>query len=392
MIENQNISKLIADWKLISLEIKEMKNKYNRSIGFNVFKLISAKDYRENFHSHIIFKIFQVDEGNLIKLFIEMINLKLKVNGDKINLADFSCADVKKEYSIEGKRRIDILIYDTRSKRAIIIENKMNNAIDQPRQIADYYNCISTGELGKLEVISIVYIPLVGNKHPSYSDWKPEEIKEIEPKIVVIPAFSTDGINLVENWIEHCIKASNQINFQSTLTQYKERIMELANGDKIIEENLPNFYELIKNGGRDSLISASSIYQMMARLSEYRSKRIIMKFDNDANMFKAKSYFYNEDRNVWVAKFHNFRHQTEIDLALRIECKEETYAITLNEGGKTFDKSKDKLSDFLTKKGMSVDFEMIKNDEWRFKTIFSFPTDDSNLDTEIRKILVQLNK
>ena len=116
--------------KTLSREYR--KSKKNRSeLGLNVFTLASEFYYRENFHSFILASYLNPTEkhfeGNkYLHQFIELLNKKGVEKGhSKISIDDFLNSEVHIE-----KHKIDILITDDVSKKAIIIENKINNAID----------------------------------------------------------------------------------------------------------------------------------------------------------------------------------------------------------------------------------------------------------------------
>ncbi len=68
---------------------------------------------------------------------------------------DFSAVEVKTEVSTDESRRIDILI--VWGNNAVIIENKLNNAVDRPDQLKDYLE--DTENKGK-NVLKVVYVPL----------------------------------------------------------------------------------------------------------------------------------------------------------------------------------------------------------------------------------------
>lgn len=384
---NNKILDFINKWKPYYKEIKDMKDSHYKNIGFNIFKIISDRYYREDFHSNIIYQILNKND-RFLKLFINMLNMKIE--GKKIKPNDFSDSKIKIESGIEGKRRIDILIYNEETKKAIIIENKINNAIDQKRQIPDYY-CHTAKQF---EVVAVVYIPLLGNKKPVLDKWTNEEIDKIDDKIVTIPAFSTNGINLSEHWINPCILASNEINFISTLKQYTDLIIDLSK-NKLMTNKGKEFYELVLGKNKDIIDynTALSIRDMVNQLSEYRVERIKEKFENkeNAKIFRNKSHFYNKDLKVWVCKFENYK-DNNFDLWLRIESREDHYIITLSEG-KTFKEGQmDKLENFIKSKKLESYFiKKNKDNEWHAK-VFCFPNYDDELDIQIQEILKNLNK
>jgi PD-(D/E)XK nuclease superfamily len=387
MNDDKAILELIEEWKPKAIDLKEMKGRYEKKTSFNVFRIISATYYRENFHSQIIYKILIEQEDNVknkfLNLFLKMLNNSGKK--EKINFNDFLDSEIKREYCIDGQRRIDLLIKDEKSKKAIIIENKMNNAVDQNRQIPDYYNFLKKE---RYEVISIVYLPMVGNKLPSTNNWTQEEINEICDKIVTIPAFNPKGTNLSNDWIDLCIAESNQIDFKSTLNQYKDLIMDLTN-HKVLDSKMEDFYTLAsKTDNYDTILS---IIEMHNSLLKYRADKISEVFAESIQpkIFEKNSCFKPLKRDIWVSKLQDYQDK-KIDLWLRVEVSLREYKITINEG-KTFKKDNDKLSVFVKSRGLEGYFKRVDEQSWHSKE-FSFPNEEDALHKEVRKIIEAINK
>ena len=179
---------LIQNWKQITdnhikkigqliVDMLDLHREYVKiektDIGFNIFTLCSDKYYRENFHSDII-KAFldpteKHNEGNkYLHIFIDLLNCVN--NQNHIKKSDFENASVERE-----KQHIDILVADETSKKAIIIENKINNAGDQHRQLPRYYDKLK----GDYDVVAIIYLTLNNSKKPYTSDWTNEEKESI---------------------------------------------------------------------------------------------------------------------------------------------------------------------------------------------------------------------
>jgi hypothetical protein len=88
---------------------------------------------------------------DLIESFLWFIDVDFELQKD-------SNLKVETERKVEGRRSIDILIswLDGNKKHAVIIENKLNNAPNQPNQLNDYHDSlIKEG----YEVDKIVYMP-----------------------------------------------------------------------------------------------------------------------------------------------------------------------------------------------------------------------------------------
>jgi len=234
----ENISKLLEIIHPISKSRKKrivQKSNY----GFNVFELISDTYYKENFHSQILSKFLSPsyhDEGiQLLETFIKCLN---NLCDNRISFNQFQNPIVENE-----KDNIDIRIRDIQSKKSIIIENKINNAVDQYRQLPKYLaNEINAG----YDVVAIVYLTLVKGKKPSKLDWTDEERKTINNLLIELPAFSYSNTNLCRDWIDMSIINTKELNVISTLRQYRDIINKLTQKemDKLIVEK---FYSEILN-------------------------------------------------------------------------------------------------------------------------------------------------
>jgi hypothetical protein len=220
----------------IFLKLKSIQDEI-KSNSYNLFTLSSYNTYLENFHSDVISILLNPNERHkqdslFINLFLEyLISLGVNIIKD-----DFILCEITRE-----KGRIDIWIKDNTSKKSIIIENKINNAIDQEKQIENYYQyAISSG----YKVEAIVYLTLNGNKNAPLS-----ENQELNKLIINIPAFTNNRNDFTNGWLNKCYdKVSDEQN-RSFLYQYIKLIKHLSRSgmDKQIKDD---FYALInKNDG-----------------------------------------------------------------------------------------------------------------------------------------------
>jgi hypothetical protein len=206
-------------------------------------------------------------------LFIDLLNRKN--NQFNIEKEDFQNSDVYIE-----KHKIDILITDESSKKAIIIENKINNAIDQFRQLPRYVDIIKN----EYEIVAIVYLTLNSAKRPDKTDWTSDERKSIEKNLKLIPVFDTNPnrINLYKDWIEPSIIISQNINSSSILRQYGE-LLKYLNTNTMDTVALKKFYETIQN--EKNLETAISIRDMLNDLPQYLANRIEDKYKENCHPF-----------------------------------------------------------------------------------------------------------
>lgn len=273
---------------------RSISDRYNESKcdvnanSFNYFTLISDLYYRENFHSDVMRYLLDSAENHgcghkFLEAFIEMINKK----GKNIKAEYYNDAIVVRE---EG--RIDVLIKSDASKRAIIVENKINNAVDMKRQLPQYYEYI-THNYPKYVIDAIVYLPLEKTKHPDMDDWSEEDKSNVRPLLVEIPAFDKSGaINLVDNWLNSSIIQPSNIDVFSFLRQYSDliKILNVNIMDTII---MKEFYEeLMKENNFDNAVS---IRNMLNDLPGYLALRIMDKYGTACAPFSKVWLYKSED-------------------------------------------------------------------------------------------------
>lgn len=380
---------LLQSWKKHYQELKKIRGSHAESVDFNIFKIVSDLYYRENFHSDIIYELLKTQNGEGLSELIKMINAHGKI---KLDIDDFRNASIKKEYTIENKRRIDILIWSKKSGKIIIIENKINNAPDQYRQIPDYVKYVNNTlkeefEITKTEVVCVIYLPLIYKK-PSKEGWTKEERANIYKILEIIPAYDY----LCDNWITPFANNTTNHKVKYTLEQYKDLIIELSKKESM-NSKTKEFYEILQNMGEEGLETALSIKKVIDELPKFRAKRIRDKFSTQpCNKFGNTLIWKNKNRGVWIAKFLEYPNN-KIDLWLRIECWEKEYKITINEG-KTFKKGNKTLSDFLDSKELKQFFKKCSTEnEWHLKKVFNFPSysQEKQLDSTIESILQIIN-
>lgn len=323
---NENI--LLLDWKEQSdnhINTSELFIKANKDIaisyektkqesfdiGFNVFTLSSDVYYRENFHSDIIKAFLDPNEKHCEKtkylyLFIKLIN---KFGKKQIDKFDFENAKVIRE-----RDNIDILILDETSKKAIIIENKINNAIDQKRQLPRYFNTVK--EFYTIE--SIVYLTINSSKRPEKNDWTKEEIQQIDEILVVIPSIDKTYPNLFYDWIVPSIIESKNSESMFLLQQYGNLIKHLNSQimDTVIVEK---FYNTLKED--QNLKTSISIRNMLNDLPAYMAIRIEDKYKN--HYFPFSKIWRYQSRDCVFEVFDMESYSVKMD----IWCGEYGYKI-----------------------------------------------------------------
>jgi hypothetical protein len=82
---------------------------------------------------------------------------------------------ISTEETVIGDCRTDILIYE-KEKYAIVLENKIWDAVDQPHQLANYIDAMLSSRYGfGKEQIYVAYLPKTNDHEPSLNSWKIQE-------------------------------------------------------------------------------------------------------------------------------------------------------------------------------------------------------------------------
>jgi len=346
----------------------------NRSdIGFNVFTLSSDFYYRENFHSDIIKSFLNPQEKHkegdkYLQLFIDLLNKKN--DKDKIKKEDFRNSLVERE-----KHNIDILITDENSKKAIIIENKINNAVDQKRQLPRYVDAIKS----EFDIVSIVYLTLNSTKRPDKNDWSIEELEQINPILQLIPAFEIEvsKTNLFNDWIVPSIINSDNLDSSFLLRQYGNLIKYL-NTNTMDTVSLEKFYNSLKEN--HNLKTAISIRNMLNDLPEYLAIRIEEKY-------KEHCYpFSNIFRYKYRDTVFNAFEIKDLIIKLDIWCDVNGYTVHFWE---TVKKDFDISAEFKDKIEVLSDFNIHNNEINNIKKHFEIFEEDKLFEF-IDKLLIDL--
>lgn len=261
------------------------KSKTDREAeDFNVFRLISDLYYRENFHSDIMSYFLEPRERHgcgsaFLDQFISMLN-KVDRNIDSRDYAD--------AVAVREEARIDILIKSESSRRAIIIENKINNAGDMPRQLPRYYDYVSPN----YEIDAIVYVPLDRSKTPDMTDWSAADKAHVLPLLTVIPACDKEKTNIVRDWLIPSANSAKNLDVASVLRQYSKLVEQLNLNimDTIILEKF--YQELVQP---NNLESAQSIRNMLNDMPAYLALRIQDKFGQSCHPFMKIWIYQSRD-------------------------------------------------------------------------------------------------
>ena len=284
------------------------KNNFEEDYDFNIFELMSDSFYKENFHSYIIAQL--LNNETILKNFLKFIKV------DEVDESVYfnEGYEVIPEYFIKNEiknGRIDILIKsndkdnkenneDKEDKNkekphCIIIENKLNGAKDEERQLFRYYNSCSEN----FEVDKIVYIS------PNSSKESDEQSKEGIPKELIKTIIGYDGNNkdfhtILNDSFEE-VKSNSNIEWHLLLKHYLKILRQT--GETRMDALTEKFYNKIKTEPQEYK-KIKLIATMYNDLIKTRINNLAEKFGGEAKYEKNGKYyffereFYSEKRKI----------------------------------------------------------------------------------------------
>jgi hypothetical protein len=214
---------------------------------------------KDTFNIFAPLKNYQKEDFNEIIL-TQFLNPKTKEIGNIDFLNEF-CKFLfeKTEYKFGNdvvvenqKGHIDILIHDR--KNAIIVESKINDAPDQPNQLARYYKYVE--KKLKKKVLGIVYIrPIYNeNKMPPLDEYDRKYASEtVEVKKLLVPVSVVDtkqNKDLCHSFLDVCSHIATNEKTKIYIQQYSE-LLKLKGGSKMLtnveKEMLEKLYSDAEN-------------------------------------------------------------------------------------------------------------------------------------------------
>jgi len=279
---------LVTDDSMSSLAARYAANLADRHVdlGFNAFSVVSNTYHRENFHSDVL-KAFLDPQGAHGEgaIFLETFLSHLKRFSSSLDLRNYTDARVVRE---EG--RIDLLIADETSKRAIIIENKINGAVDMPLQIPRYLALV---EQRGYSCDTIVYLRLAGQERPDMTGWTSEQRTAVNKRLVILRTYDETGDDLFAGWITKCIEQCKPDCDAGFLLRHYSQLIKSLGKHVMNRPIMKDFYAAMTVEGRYQ--SALALKAMLADLTLYRVERIIDEFKHDLAPFTAVANWKDED-------------------------------------------------------------------------------------------------
>lgn len=216
-----------------------------------------------------------------------------KTNGDYKVLKDFvrrfwgndlaamiANPTISTEETVIGDCRTDILIYE-KDKYAIVLENKIWDAVDQPHQLANYIDAMLSSRYGfDKEQVFVAYLPKTADHEPSLNSWKSQESgcsykEEFKERYHLL-----DFTEKILPWLESS-KAVQEINDNShfehsrfLFIDFLKRKLDLDSIDKMEQKEIEKrLKDLLFT--EDAVSDASKLLQMIDKLPRIPMDEVI---------------------------------------------------------------------------------------------------------------------
>jgi hypothetical protein len=219
-----------------------------------------------------------------------------------IKMSDFEQAEVFRE-----KGRIDIWIRDLKSKKSIIIENKMNNAPDRIGQVNDYCD-YSLREWG-CSVEAAVYLSIDGNKS------SPDVNENVQPILRNVGAFANSNKDLVNGWLEPCKEHSlSNLEIASFLIQYMKLVKHLAAAQMEVFM-IDDYYKMV--GERETFSLLNKLKGINDQLLTYRTDKFVQAISH----YKPFQTSFRWKHNYMIYdRFNEGEHSYKLDIHFIPDC------------------------------------------------------------------------
>ncbi len=281
LLKSKEIQSIISKQKEI--------DKNNNLNSWNIFTLSSYNNQYENFHSDIIASLLdpygEHSEQNLfLNEFLEFLNMYLKL-------------DIKKEeftnvYVTREKGRIDIGIYCKKSKKCVILENKINNAVDMDNQLDRYINTV---EKNGFKIVAIIYLSLDGIKKA------PPIRADLQPLLKNIAAFNDTQEDLISGWLNNCYRTAVNLDSKTLIHQYIKIIKHISNSTMNYETQKA-FYEYVSN--LENLKTAKQVIEYINNLPTFRRNEFQKSIEDYRPFNKIVKYDASGDRSTLFENYN----------------------------------------------------------------------------------------
>jgi hypothetical protein len=263
-----------------------------------------------------------------LKIFVESLRQQL---ADLTLSPEHSLRQIKCEFGIEQKRRIDLLM-EFDSGFLLAIENKIW-AMDQREQLRDYANYL---QKKRNENYLLVYLSPYGRK-PSSESITDEDLEKLKGNKIHVMSYREDFFGILDKWIGAC-EAENVAYF---LRQFKkhlsvkfigsEPVLKTKKMEELVYKNRESVVELMETFRRLEEMAKSKLEQARKKisLSDFVIANIAIEKKEEGispieNRLMYKIRLKNDNNAVWIQLYkrgfdiflsHYFEENSNSDFA-----------------------------------------------------------------------------
>jgi hypothetical protein len=289
-----NLNKSYLFWKQNNLNLEfsqsiklitKFSSVYENQISKLPYRLNLLDDLSTNENAHSKFLIRLLQHQPALKNFLTFINID-----DNYNFS-FDTSIINKPLLTYEVMRIDGLIREN-NKYAIIIENKIHNAVEQEHQIGRYINkCKSIGF--NINQIYIIYLTKTKSDSHSNQTWGEYDINDFNTRYTKISYKSK-----ILPWLEHFLNSlsSEEELIKSAIVQYIDHLKHFFNNKQIyfnMNTELQNFLSTELNLSSDNaenieiverkINEIKNLNEQLAELSKVSKKKLFEDWKKNLN-------------------------------------------------------------------------------------------------------------
>ena len=185
------------------------------------------------------------------------------------------------EETVKDDKRIDILIYE-KGKYAIVLENKIWDAPDQPNQLANYIDAMMESEYNlNLEQIYVAFMPKTKEHHPAPQSWISRVCEQTYEDDFKERYRLLDFKDQILPWLEsskEILEISDNPYFESSrflFIDFLRRKLEIDNIDNMAQKEIEKQLREYFNSSDDAIADAGKMLQLIYKLPKIDINEVI---------------------------------------------------------------------------------------------------------------------
>jgi hypothetical protein len=257
----------------------------------------------------------------------------------------------------------------------ILIENKINNAPDQPDQLPRYF--IAAQQTSQLD--AILYLSMDGSRAPNESNWRSADPAELRKLIKIIGACTGKEDDLVTGWLnDHALQAADA-RYRLLAEQYAE-LLQHSGGLFMPYADMKRFFDFVMED--ENLENAKALIEYMRELLTFRSRKVLDAFQ------AATSAFYSSglDPVDGFPFFKGLKALPDEEIKLLLIPEADSYRIEFYNQ----DRNLEPVSRVLRSVSMLQDFT-VDSESGRYFRTFSFPAEEKVFYEYVQKLLNRID-